>query len=215
MTTATLPLFPLELVCFPGELLALHIFEDRYQQLIKDCEQEELTFGVPAYINAEMEFGTEVRLEKVVKRYESGASDVLCRGLRVFKLEKFYSVLDTKLYAGGDVVFQVNIDDGVDLSVQRFMKLLLEFYEILDLELPAHDPKKIDSFTFTHKVGLTIEQEYEFLKIVSESDRYQFLISHLSRVIPTVKAVNRTKELVRLNGHFKNFNPLDFKGYKL
>lgn len=215
MTAATLPLFPLELVCFPGELLALHIFEDRYQQLIKDCEQEELTFGVPAYINAEMEFGTEVRLEKVVKRYESGASDVLCRGLRVFKLEKFYSVLDTKLYAGGDVVFQVNIDDGVDLSVQRFMKLLLEFYEILDLELPAHDPKKIDSFTFTHKVGLTIEQEYEFLKIVSESDRYQFLISHLSRVIPTVKAVNRTKELVRLNGHFKNFNPLDFKGYKL
>ncbi|MFT5864156.1 MAG: Lon protease-like protein [Flavobacteriales bacterium] len=215
MTTATLPLFPLELVCFPGELLALHIFEDRYQQLIKDCEQEELTFGVPAYINAAMEFGTEVRLEKVVKRYESGASDVLCRGLRVFKLEKFYSVLDTKLYAGGEVMFQANIADGVDLSVQRFRTLLLEFYQTLDLELPAHDPQKMDSFTFTHKLGLTLEQEYEFLKIASESDRYQFLIYHLSRVIPTVKAVNRTKELVRLNGHFKNFNPLDFKGYKL
>ena len=71
MTTATLPLFPLELVCFPGEILALHIFEDRYQQLIKDCEQQKITFGIPAYINAEMEYGTEVHLEKIVKRFWS------------------------------------------------------------------------------------------------------------------------------------------------
>lgn len=215
MITATLPLFPLELVCFPGELLALHIFEDRYQQLIKDCEQQKITFGIPAYINAEMEYGTEVQLEKVVKRYDSGASDVLCRGTRVFKLEKFYSILDSKLYAGGDVIFQNPLEDGVERSVQRFMALILEFYELLELKIPGHDPKKLDSYTFTHKLGLTLEQEYEFLKIASESDRYQFLITHLNRVIPTVKAVNRTKELVRLNGHFKNFNPLDFKDFKL
>jgi Lon protease-like protein len=215
MTTATLPLFPLELVCFPGELLALHIFEDRYQQLIKDCEQEKITFGIPAYINAEMEYGTEVHLEKVVKRYNSGASDVLCRGIRIFKLEKFYNLLDSKLYAGGEVVFQDTLEDGVERSVQRFMALLLEFYQLLDLKTPPHDLQTLDSYTFTHQLGLTLEQEYEFLKIASESDRFQYLISHLNRVIPTVKAVNRTKDLVRLNGHFKNFNPLDFKDFKL
>lgn len=215
MATATIPLFPLELVCFPKELLALHIFEDRYQQLIKDCEQEAITFGIPTYMNSEMKYGTEVRLEKVVKRYDSGASDILCRGVRVFKLEKFYAVLDEKLYAGGDVIFQENILNGREDTLQRFLKLLVLFYELLDLKLPAHDTQKIDSFTCTHKLGLTLEQEYEFLKIASELDRYEFLISHLSKVIPTVKAVNRTKEIVRLNGHFKNFNPLDFRGFKL
>jgi Lon protease-like protein len=215
MISATLPLFPLELVCFPGELLALHIFENRYQQLIMDCEQAAITFGVPAYINAKMEYGTEMRLEKVVKRYDSGAIDILCRGIQVFRLKKFYSVLERKLYAGGEVVFQKNIEDGVAATKERFIRLLGEFYELLELKLPAHDAQEIDSFTFTHKIGLTLEKEYEFLKIASESDRYQFLISHLSTVIPTIKAVNRTKDLVRLNGHFKNFNPLDFKGFKL
>ena len=44
---ATLPMFPLELVAFPGEELPLHIFELRYQQLLEDCEEEKVTFGIP------------------------------------------------------------------------------------------------------------------------------------------------------------------------
>jgi len=64
---ATLPMFPLELVAFPGEELPLHIFEQRYQQLIEDCEEERVTFGIPTYINKRLEYGTEMELLKVVK----------------------------------------------------------------------------------------------------------------------------------------------------
>jgi len=215
MTTATLPMFPLELVCFPGELLALHIFEDRYQQLVNDCENENITFGIPSYINNEMRFGTEVRLEKVVKRYDSGASDILCRGMQVFEMSQFYNVLGDKLYAGADVSFVSYEQDGSDISKEKLINALKTFYELLDLELPAYAYEDIDTFTYAHKMGLSLEQEYEILKITSQSDRYQFLIEHLNTVIPTVKAVNRTKELIQLNGHFKNFNPLDFKKFEL
>ena len=46
----TLPLFPLGTVLFPGLLLPLHIFEDRYRQLVRDLADgpEPRRFGVIA-----------------------------------------------------------------------------------------------------------------------------------------------------------------------
>lgn len=41
-----LPIFPLHTVLFPGQPLPLHIFEERYKQLIKDCLELDNSFGV-------------------------------------------------------------------------------------------------------------------------------------------------------------------------
>ncbi len=48
MSTAALelPLFPLDVVLFPGTALPLHIFEPRYRQMIADCVREELPIGI-------------------------------------------------------------------------------------------------------------------------------------------------------------------------
>ena len=46
-----LPFFPLQSVFFPGEKVPLHIFEERYKQLINDCRKEAITFGIPVYID--------------------------------------------------------------------------------------------------------------------------------------------------------------------
>jgi ATP-dependent Lon protease len=43
-----LPLFPLNLVLFPGEPLPLHIFEPRYRQLLADCMAGDRRFGITA-----------------------------------------------------------------------------------------------------------------------------------------------------------------------
>ena len=215
MQTKLLPVFPLELVVYPGEEVALHIFEDRYQQLIKDCEEDNITFGIPTYIDGKMQYGTEVTLIEVVKRYPSGASDIKCKGLSAFEMEAFYPTHENKLYAAAEIRYLKNVDDGVARTQERFYILLQEFYGLLDLELKTVPLTSFNSFTYAHKMGLSFVQEYEFLKICSESDRYIFLIDHLNRVIPTVKTLNRTKELIVLNGHFKTFNPLDFKAYEL
>ena len=57
-----LPLFPLQSVFYPGETVPLHIFEERYKQLINDCRKEALTFGIPVFIDNGIKFGTEVQL---------------------------------------------------------------------------------------------------------------------------------------------------------
>lgn len=213
--TETLAMFPLELVVFPEEKLALHIFEDRYQQLIADCENESITFGIPAYINKKMLFGTEVKLDRIVKRYESGASDIVCEGLRVFQIQSFYNNLGDKLYAGGTIKMLTNTEDGTMLQRRRFLTLVQELYKALDVTLPTFDPLLITSYSFAHKIGLALEQEHKLLQFESESDRFAFLIDHLSVTIPVIREINRTKELIKMNGHFKNFDPLDFTDFKL
>src|SRR5262245_20813192 len=43
-----LPLFPLDLVLLPHTNLPLHIFEERYKEMIQDCLQNHLEFGMLA-----------------------------------------------------------------------------------------------------------------------------------------------------------------------
>jgi Lon protease-like protein len=43
---ARVPLFPLDVVLFPGELLPLHIFEPRYRRMLADCLEGDQRFGL-------------------------------------------------------------------------------------------------------------------------------------------------------------------------
>ncbi len=93
MMTDFLPLFPLQLVVFPGEKLNLHIFEPRYKQLIREVEQNGTTFGIPSYIDGKvMDVGTEIRLISVEKRYEDGQMDIRTEGMGLFRIIELYRV---------------------------------------------------------------------------------------------------------------------------
>ena len=41
-----IPLFPLNVVLFPGMLLPLHIFEPRYRKMLNDCVSRQEPFGL-------------------------------------------------------------------------------------------------------------------------------------------------------------------------
>jgi hypothetical protein len=64
-------------------------------------------------------------------------------------------------------------------------------------------------------MGLSAEQEYQFLQVSRESDRLRFISAHLTGTIMVLKEVNRTKQLIEMNGHYRNFDPLDFKDFRL
>lgn len=210
-----LPLFPLQSVFFPGESVPLHIFEERYKQLIHDCRSEAVTFGIPVYINDRIAYGTEVQLVEVVTTYDGGEMDVLCVARQVFKVLSFDNEMEGKMYAGGQVEFLDNINDGDIKAKKEVLRKLEELYKLMAVPFTHVAPEKFNSYMLAHKMGLSFEQEHQLLQIARESERLKFIKSHLYGTVQVLKEVNRTKELIELNGHFKNFDPLDFKDFSL
>ncbi len=213
--TATLPMFPLPNVIFPGERLAIHIYEERYKELIQDCETNHITFGSPVYIDHLQEYGTEMELTRIVRTYPSGAKDVHCTGRRVFRLKDFYPEQRGRHYPGGEVEF-LDTSDRIDHEQKRqLIACIAEFYLHLEIPAPKIDYEKFNSFSLAHKLGLSIQQEYNMLKLVSEEERQAFLINHLCITIPIIQELNRTKQTIELNGHFRNYDPLDFEEFRV
>jgi hypothetical protein len=210
-----LPLFPLQSVFFPGESVPLHIFEERYKQLINDCRKDAVTFGIPVFIDERIAFGTEVQLVDILTTYDGGEMDVLCVARQVFKVVTFENEMKGKRYAGGEVEFLDNINDGDIRSKRIVLRKLNELYELMGVPFTTLEPERFNSFMLAHKMGLSYEQEHQLLQIPQESGRLRFIKSHLYGTIHVLKQVNRTKELIELNGHFKNFDPLDFRDFKL
>ncbi|MDN5212273.1 LON peptidase substrate-binding domain-containing protein [Fulvivirgaceae bacterium BMA12] len=204
------PLFPLKIVVFPDEALNLHIFEPRYKQLINDCLDNKSTFVIPAFIHQTIEFGTEVRIKKVNKVYNDGRMDLSTVGLRAVKVREFVNPQEGKLYAGGQVDVLDNVLDASDLQKKTLLDLIKDLFAKINLDLNVVISNNITSFNIAHKIGLSLKQEYKLLSMMRDSDRHDFIISHLNEAIPILQQINEAKERVKMNGHFRHFDPLDF-----
>lgn len=107
--TQRIPLFPLNAVLFPGMMLRLYIFEERYKRMIRDCMAADKDFGV-VLIREGMEVGgpavpldvgTMARLVEV-QRLDGGQMNVSAVGRRRFRILRLYS---DRPYLTGDVEF--------------------------------------------------------------------------------------------------------------
>jgi uncharacterized protein len=88
-----LRLFPLDTVLFPGMQLPLHIFEERYRQMIRECIQAEESFGVVLIRDGHevggpatpFDVGTSARISQV-ERLEDGRLNLLTTGEARFRI---------------------------------------------------------------------------------------------------------------------------------
>ncbi len=104
MQKTRIALFPLELLLLPGETRLLHIFEERYQQLIEECENVQMDFGIPYTVDGTITgFGSVVELVEVLQRYPNGSSDVTVRAKDMFKVDRFFLHQGDKPYPGGTI----------------------------------------------------------------------------------------------------------------
>lgn len=104
MQKTRIALFPLELLLLPGETRQLHIFEERYQRLIEECENSHVDFGIPYTVEGTITgYGCVVELVAIDKRYPTGASDITVRAKGLFKIERFFLHQGDKPYPGGTI----------------------------------------------------------------------------------------------------------------
>jgi len=70
--------------------------------------------------------------------------------------------------------------------------------------------RELTVYEVAHHLGLSIEEEYELLQLHDERQRQEFLKRHLAKVIPTMAGMERLKEKIKQNGHFKDLKGFDF-----
>jgi hypothetical protein len=182
-STHFLPLFPLGVVAFPGELVALHIFEPRYRQLINECAESGGSFGIVTIVpGGASSVGTEMALDRILQSDESGTMDITTRGLRVFHLQSFQRVVEDKLYSGGQVLFTKN-SPLFDAEVQSAVVQLYNRQRYLagsSKKFAAPYPENL-SFLIGHDVGFSQAQELQLLTMPAERERQTYILQHLLR----------------------------------
>ncbi len=206
------PIFPLEIVVFPGEQLNLHIFEERYKQLVQECFAEKKSFGIPTVLNNKVsEMGTLVEITEIVAVHEDGKMDVRTKGLTVFRVLELIKQVPDKLYSGAIVDYPVNNEVRQVRMMQKIMNSLRELHILLNVD---KDFKKQDeeliSYDIAHHAGLSLDEEYELLGLLREDQRLEYLKRHLNKVLPIIAGTEQLRKRVKLNGHFK-----ELKGFNL
>lgn len=205
-----LPLFPLKIVAYPGEELNLHIFEPRYKQLIGDVLKKDRNFGIPVFLKDVSEYGTAVQITEVSKAYDDGKMDIKTRGISVFKIEQFLNPIIGKLYAGAKVSYLENVDDGDPSLTEKIRMDLEHILSNANVSQHLYFGKNFSIYKIAHIIGLSLEEEYQLLKMQHEKDRQEYVLHHLDKIIPQVERIKEVKKRISGNGHFKNLDPLNF-----
>lgn len=206
--TNFISIFPLGIVVYPGEQLNLHVFEPRYKQLIAASLAEQKPFGIPVVINKKiMEYGTLVQIKKVEKIYDNGEMDIVTVGDSVFRVLEHVHEIPEKLYTGAIVNYPENNEASSGRLLQEVLHAVRELHAILQIHKSfKKDDNELLSYDLAHHAGLSLDEEYELLHLFYEAQRLEYLKRHLHKVIPMMAEMERLKERVMLNGHFRNLS---------
>ncbi len=207
-------IFPLNIVVYPLETVNLHIFEPRYKQLVNEYYDESRSFGIPVVLDNKLqEMGTLVKIKEIVSRYDNGEMDIIIEGEMVFRILELIKSVPDKLYSGAIVNYPENIlDNGRTELMQKVVNAIRELHRLLNItkDFKKTDPE-LNVYDIAHHAGLSQEQEYELLGLMTEIQRQEYLKRHLGTVLPVIAEMETLKQRVRLNGHFKNLSSFEFE----
>lgn len=212
--TNFIPIFPLNIVVYPGEKLNLHIFEPRYIQLINECLALNKVFGIPSVVKDKLEeMGTTIKIVSVEKKYPDGSMDIKTEGEKVFKILELVHEIPDKLYKGAIVNYPNNDFQGIQSKMTKLLNELRYFHQMLQVtKTYTKTDQELLVYDIAHHAGLSLEQEFELLSLLREDQRQEYLQRHLRQVIPTITEMQNLKERIQLNGHFRKLSIDDVDG---
>ena len=130
--TEILPIFPLNSVVFPGQLVPLHIFEERYRRLVRDVLAGDGEFGIALIRKGKaggggavpVEVGCAVRIVEI-EELPDGRFNLSCRGTRRFRITE---ALAEDPYLRGAVEFLPPPPDSHDEAARELAADVAECY---------------------------------------------------------------------------------------
>jgi len=195
------PLFPLDVVLFPGTPLPLHIFEERYKEMIGECLAQKSGFGV---VRAQREglavIGCMARIARVLHEYEDGKLDILCDGGDRFEIEQLDN---SRAFLQAEVDFFT--DEDVESTRQSREECLALHFEVLELAGVGHQPAHVNldrpiAFQLAWALPADLGFKQQLLAIRSDAERTQMLCEFYKTMLPKLRMGALTNRVAAGNG---------------
>ena len=205
MKPARIPLFPLDIVLFPGQAVPLHIFEPRYRQMTRHCIDTQSPFGI-VYADKEKlaQTGCSAMIVKILKEYEDGRSDILTAGQSAFRLLRTH---EEKPYLEAEVEYLEEDFTKVDSAVSaRLEGLCNQCHQLLYGEdAPRFETEGGISLAYhvASELPVDVVIRQGLLEIRSEAVRQERLTAHLSEWYPQLQKREHVRGKAAGNGHAK------------
>lgn len=206
-------LFPLQLVAFPYEQVALHIFEVRYRAMVAECEAGGTPFGLVAVHEGKVATtGTLMAITQVVNRYDDGRLDLRAMGTQPFWVERFIVSDDSDLAHRAEVEV-LQVEESAEFMLrQQVLEAYHTFHRLIGHDSPpTPDTDRPLSYQIAHLTALSIPQKIELLGIREERARLNKLLRHLVALNPTLEMVENVRQKIRQNGAFKALPGAEFE----
>jgi ATP-dependent Lon protease len=191
-----IPLFPLNVVLFPGEELPLHIFEPRYRRMVRECLDARSPFGMLLAVDDGVtRVGCTAEILEVVKRYPDGRMDIITVGRDLFRIVELFT--EAPLLEG---------------QVEAKCKLkLIEEYETCHTLLFNSLPRDVEegpdgklSYAIAATLPIDLLCKQQILELRTESERQERLLRYLCDWAPHLLKEKAMRQSAGSNGHGLN-----------
>lgn len=207
-----LPLFPLPLVLFPGEVLPLHIFEERYKLMIRACLETDRQFGIllhepsderenPVMVGCIAEIMLTFPLEE-------GRMNLLTTGKSRFVVRKFFDDCEYLTGEVSELHDDLDFDNSLEADAIRVKKL---FEELIALTIELSDsplregsvPEEATALSFAVAAALPVGNplKQRLLEMTLTSQRLRELHTVLTSMIETYRRRKLARKAAEGNGH--------------
>lgn len=210
-----IPLFPLNVVLMPGSPLPLHIFEERYKQMVNECLESGAEFGmVLADESGTRSVGCTATIVELVERYEDGRLVILVEGSRRFKLNE---IMTGKPYYVGDVEY---IEEGPEEDVGSLAEECVALLERVvaaategSVDIEIETPYRNLSFTIAGRIEFDLDTRQQILELTTERERLVKVRELLAEVAQRLEREQQAREKAQRNGHLRgDWNPKSTEG---
>lgn len=198
-----LPLFPLDVVLFPGTPLPLHIFEPRYKEMIGECLSEKRFFGVVRALEQGLaDVGCTAEIVTVTREYPDGRLDIVTEGRKPFEV---LQLNQERAFLRAEVLLLE--DEPGSAPGHETARAVQLHAEILTMAGAVQDLSSADqatlSFYLAGSLPLDLDFKQKLLGLRSEGQRISILAQYLETVLPNLRRAANARAKAGGNGHVR------------
>jgi Lon protease-like protein len=189
----------------PGTPLPLHIFEERYKQMVNECLDSETEFGmVLADEGGTRRVGCTAKIVELLQRYDDGRMLILVEGSRRFRLKNIFT---GKPYYVGEVEY---LEDGPQEDVSALAEDCVALLERVieaategSVGIEIEPPHRNLSFAIAGRIDFDLDTRQQILELSTEKGRLEKVKELLAEAADKLERDRQARQMAKKNGRLR------------